>query len=110
MTIEPFFYILDEDRNPLPADSVSWGEWFDHYDRVVGFVRQDDISVNTVFVGLDRNYRTNGPPLLFETLVLGRAGKVCSSTWSSTWAEAEAVHRATVKELLGAKKLLHKDD
>ena len=81
MTSDPFFYILDDDRNPQPADSVSWGEWFDHYDRVVGFVRQDDISVNTVFVGLDRNYRTNGPPLLFETLVSDRHGYVaCKRT------------------------------
>lgn len=67
-------YVLGPDGHPVPcADLLEWGRWFESADRVV---RQDEVNgflVSTVFLGLDHSF-SGGPPVLWETMVLGADG------------------------------------
>ena len=62
------------------------------YNRRVEFTQiNEDIVVNTVFLGLDHQWG-NGPPLLFETMVFG--GELDQNTDRySTWEEAIEGHK-----------------
>ncbi len=83
-------YILDG-RTPVPADLLKWARWFETADRQVAHDLIGDISVSTIFVGLDIS-PTGGPPLVFETMIFG--GGLSHSEWRyATWEEAEAGHR-----------------
>lgn len=82
-------YTLDENNKPVAAvDLHQWAEWFEKSNRVVRrtiikitqpttqpttqlslFV--EDITVSTVFLGLDHSFGRHGPPVLWETLVFG---------------------------------------
>jgi hypothetical protein len=91
-------YILDEDHNPVPAkSSEEWAAWHQTIDnRVVRKheVCDGEVSVSTVFLGLDHNFnpRSSEPrPILFETVVFGgvmdqHMERCC------TWDEAVAQH------------------
>ena len=67
-------YILDENKNLVPVDSLTWAKWFETADRVVKSdyltisVAGPQVHVSTVFLGLDHQYG-DGPPLLFETMI-----------------------------------------
>jgi hypothetical protein len=58
---------------------------------------QGDVSVSTVFLGLDHNFGEGGAPLLFETMVFGLPGEDCRRY--STWAEAEEGHARIVAQV-----------
>lgn len=84
------FYILDG-RTPVAVDGIE--EWAQRG----GSVRVDETvigqaRVSTVFLGIDHQHG-DGPPLLFETMILGgehdEYQKRCS-----TYAQAEAQHEA----------------
>lgn len=69
------FYTLDRSGQPIPEkDAHRWAEWFgaNKHRRIV---RQDDISrdvrVSTVFLAIDFNHTGRGPPILWETMILG---------------------------------------
>jgi hypothetical protein len=62
----------------------------------------DDVSVSTVFLGIDHSLSNIGPPILFETLVFG--GKYDDDRCRySTWDQAAAGHRAMVAKIRQAK-------
>lgn len=84
-------YILDG-RTPQPAESLeAWARWFENAERHVADLRDGDIRVSTVFLGLDHNWGS-GPPLLFETMVFG--GPLDGEQdRCSTWEHAERMHR-----------------
>jgi hypothetical protein len=79
----PLHYILDAQGEPVPCDDVvAWGRWFDRSqrtgERIVAQSRDegdvgDGVLVSTVFLGLDHNFKNAGPPVLWETLVMGGA-------------------------------------
>jgi hypothetical protein len=89
------FYILD-DHTPVETDSDTWGLWYGRAEhRTVDRTERDDITVSTVFLGLNHNYG-DGPPLIFETMIFGGP----NDGWQdrcSTWAEAEAMHTAACR-------------
>lgn len=74
------YYILDVNGNPTPCDDVElWGRWFestkDTRARVIAQDRDecaapDGVLVSTVFLALDHSFN-DGPPVLWETLVMG---------------------------------------
>lgn len=66
------YYILNECNQPEPIHNIMhWALWFETADRVVaGTEVNKDITVSTVFLGLDHQW-SDGPPLLYETLVFG---------------------------------------
>ena len=91
----PRLYILDGKR-PVPEPNLlKWAQWFEHADRLVAHTVQGELSVSTVFLGLDHSYFT-GPPILFETMVF-RAGGSGETDRYSTWEEAEKGHAEMVK-------------
>ena len=74
------YWILDADGEPRPvADVQTWAIWFEQAtadgSRVLLHDRDErpgapDVLVSTVFLGLDHAFGS-GPPLLWETMILG---------------------------------------
>ena len=86
------YYVLDEQKKVVPTDDVmEWGTCFEDKDRCrVALSEEGDISVSTVFLGLDHQYG-DGPLLIFETMIFG--GENDEAQWRcSTWEEAVAQH------------------
>lgn len=79
----------------------TWADWMhaNHYNRHVG----DDtpapgVRVSTVFLGIDHNFSSDGPPLLFETMIFDDYDS--GDMWRySTWEEAEAGHKSALNEI-----------
>jgi hypothetical protein len=97
-------YILDG-HETRPADLLEWASWFENTDRTVAktTVGRDahKAEVSTVFLGLDHSFGT-GPPLLFETLVIGGPLDEEMERYS-TWDDAEAGHAAMVERVSAAR-------
>lgn len=93
----PKYYVLDG-HTPRAVSLHDWGMWFINHDEVrrVSFTDvSSEVSVSTVFLGIDHNFFGEGPPLLFETMVFG--GEHDGEEWrTSTWEEAESTHRRAV--------------
>jgi hypothetical protein len=64
------YYVLDEQGNPKKIDDVlKWAHVFQSTDRQIALDRFDDVTVSTIFIGID--YLNNVVPLLFETMIFG---------------------------------------
>lgn len=89
-------YVLEPDHSVRPAELMEWAHFFgDMAKRRVALDRVGDASVSTVFLGLDHSFG-RGPPLIFETLILG--GPHDQDMWRySTWDEAVAGHKIAVE-------------
>lgn len=67
-------YILDE--NDLPKqepDVLKWAEWRSEFKKK-SFIALEEFGgyrVSTVFLGVDYNFMSFGPPILWETMVFG---------------------------------------
>ena len=111
------WYILDDDYNSVlltdafPESVRQWSEW--NLDRERSRVAEDNIEgfrVSTVFLGLDHNYCSKGPPLLFETMVFDCRDDRDSLSESycdrySTWDQAVEGHKKAIAWVkAGAKK------
>lgn len=94
---KPKFYIL-KDKSPVAIDDgLEWGKWFETADRTVKKTTVADVEISTVFLGLDHQH-FNGPPLLFETMVIGgESDQDC--TRCSTWDEAKKQHKDMVYKI-----------
>jgi hypothetical protein len=84
-------------KNEVPNKNPAW------------IVAQEGIGetyVSTVFLGIDHQFSfSNGPPLLFETMVFGDIEELDCLSWRcSTWAEAEMQHRAACAIVRAAKR------
>lgn len=98
------YYIL-EGTEVVPVDLLTWALWFEmagaSYEpdapvtRRVAAWRRDDVSVSTIFLGLDCQLE-GGPPLLFETLVRGGEHDQYMERYA-TWAEAFDGHIRIVR-------------
>jgi len=76
------YWILDDAGEPVPVDDVMvWAQWFEEARRTrANIIAQDrderrgnepEVLVSTVFLGLDHNLFGVGPPILWETMILG---------------------------------------
>ena len=66
------YYKLDENGHPQPCSVKEWTTSFeDHETRIVAYNQIGDVTVSTVFLGLDHNFSGVGPPTLFETMIFG---------------------------------------
>lgn len=109
----PRFYVLDG-HTPRPTNDVlEWARLVEDDDKRI--VQQDQFEegwlVSTVFLGLDHNYFGEGPPLLFETMILGPFGPIRSTSPGApraeshyqrryaTWEEAERGHALAVEQV-----------
>ncbi len=92
-------YILKGKCPVEEPDFIKWALWFEKADVVVKqTVIDDDISVSTVFLGIEHQFG-DGRALLFETMIFG--GDQDGDIWRySTWDEAKTGHDTTVTKLL----------
>ena len=92
------YYILDDEKHVVPVNDIDdWTEMFKSSSRFVGRAEIGDVTVSTVFLGLDHQYG-EGPPLLFETMIFG--GPLDKSMWRySSWDDAETGHKAAVRKV-----------
>lgn len=88
-------YILDGQHPVLCNDLMTWARWFEKADRHVASSQFGDVSVSTVFVGLDHSFG-HGEPLLFETMIFGGPHADYQER-CSTWEEAEEMHRVACR-------------
>lgn len=91
-------YILEGKIPVKEPDLLKWGKWFEENNeaRTVGrdVFRQgkSEITVSTVFLGLDHGWGLYHDPILFETMVFG--GQLDQTQERcSTWDEAEVMHK-----------------
>ena len=98
------YFIFDAEKRVKPArDVIEWGHFFESGERIVDQTTIGDALVSTVFIGLDHRFDGNGPPLLFETMIMG--GPLDDYTWRySSWDDAEAGHRGAVRKARKAAK------
>lgn len=99
-----YHYVLAGKEPVVEPDFLKWAVWFEeaerHVDKTDLVVDGEEITVSTVFLGLDHNFGREGDPLLFETMIFG--GKYDQKIRRcSTWAEAEEQHRVAVSFLRG---------
>lgn len=87
------YYIL-KDKIPVEEkDIIKWGKLMEG-NRKVKRTEIGDVSVSTVFLGLDHQWG-KGPPLLFETMIFG--GKLDQEQDRySTWDQAVEGHNKMV--------------
>lgn len=88
-------YILDG-HTPVPVTDVAvWGKFFgDRSKRRVARTEIGDVTVSTVFLGMDHNFE-GGKPILFETMVFGGEHDEYQER-CCTWDEAVAMHTRVV--------------
>lgn len=99
--MKPHLYAL-VDRVPVPLDEddiLAWGAAFNSPDRRVAETEvSPEVRVSTVFLGLDHSFSSDGPPILFETMIFGGALDGYQRR-SATWGEAETEHAIAVAEV-----------
>jgi hypothetical protein len=88
----PQHYILI-DRVAVAVDLDTWSKNFSTIDRSVCKTEIGGMKISTVFMGLDHNYRLDGPPILFETMIFGDIEDTGDQWRCSTWMQAEAMHQ-----------------
>lgn len=64
-------YILDETGHPVQEPNlIKWAEWFETADRRVAHTSlRHNVSVSTVFLGLNHNFWGSSSPILWETMI-----------------------------------------
>jgi len=83
-------YILDG-KTPIPCfDITKWGSQSKE-DKTVGRDQFGDVSVSTVFLGIDHSF-SGGTPVLFETMIFGGEYDQYQERYC-TWDEAESGHQ-----------------
>lgn len=102
--MQNLYYILDE-KKVVPVNNVlEWAKFFETADRVVNRTKLGEVTISTVFLGIDHNFFEKDKPLLFETMIFG--DELNEETWRySTWEEAEEGHHNAVKYYLESRKI-----
>ncbi len=95
-------YILDGHTPVVEPDLLTWGRWFNDGERrrVADSEPVKGVRVSTVFLGLDHSFGSEGPPLLFETMIFGGEHNDYQDRYA-TWDEAVAGHAKAVALVLG---------
>lgn len=87
-------YYIMQNMRPRRAQFFEYAAWYETHDRTIDRTRIGDVSVSTVFRGIDHG-DGYGPPLIFETRVSGHAldGE---TRWYATLGEAKQGHHDVV--------------
>ena len=90
------------------ANSINeWLKWNRTSNRRVALNEIDDITISTVFLGIDHNYNTNGLPILFETMIFGGShDEECFRC--STLEEAKEYHKRAIQLVEESKSMAEK--
>ena len=95
------YYVLDEENHPVRVrDVIAWAQQFENLsNRIVAWTQvTSEITVSTVFLGLDHRHFGKGPPILFETMVFGGPHDGEMQRYA-TWDDAETGHKVLVGKL-----------
>lgn len=93
-------YKLDSNGSPVPCPNLfEWAEWFETAQRQVKHDTFGEIRVSTVFLGIDHNWREDGPPILWETMVFGGPMNEEQHRCAGGIEQAEAMHAEMVGRL-----------
>ena len=65
-------YYIMQNMRPRRAQFFEFAAWYETHDRTIDRTKIGDVLVSTVFRGIDHS-GGEGPPLIFETRVSGRA-------------------------------------
>src|SRR5262245_51211915 len=88
-------FVLDENRNAVPVNDFEEFSKKFNFDDLQRIVKQEYIGtifISTVFLGTNRNHGSDGPPLVFETMIFDPnedGGSGIPFDHYSTWTEAE---------------------
>ena len=84
------YYILSG-KTPVKVDDfMTWVDNFQNQVKTVEYTKIGNVTISTVFLGLDHNY-DGGQPILFETMVFGGEYGGHIDRYH-TWEEAEKGH------------------
>lgn len=84
----PYFYVLDG-VTPVPVSE------FLERNKRLKIDEVGEVTVSTVFLGVDHNWSDVGPPVLFETMIFGGEHDEYQQRYSS-YADALAGHERAV--------------
>lgn len=105
MEYRPFWYKLDENKNPVPC-SIEEAEEVYRNEKIkrVRFNRIEKykIDISTVFLPLDQNHFGKGKPIVFETMIFWNEKEELHHYQEQycTWNEALKGHRETVRMVI----------
>jgi hypothetical protein len=88
------------DGEPVQTDDVlEWAVWIEstmeNDARHVARTGVGDLSVSTVFLGINHQHGIGGPPILYETMIFGANDEYCERY--ETRDQAERGHKEAVK-------------
>jgi hypothetical protein len=88
-----YFFVMEDDHSIRPVGSMEeWCQWYEKAHCSIDWAGNAELYVSTIFLGLNRNWFGEGPPILFETMVFG--GEYNELTFRySTYDEAIAGHK-----------------
>jgi hypothetical protein len=91
-------YVLDAQGRPKPEpDLMKWATWFETAERVVKRETVGGCEVSTIFLGIDHNHSTGGPPVVWESMVFGGEMDQCCIRCAGNREQAEAMHAQMVE-------------
>jgi hypothetical protein len=93
-------YILDESNTPVAVDLMAWASFIDRDRNRVALDERGDVTVSTVFLGLDHSFGF-GPPVLWETMIFGGEHDQYQERYTSH-ADAVKGHKRAVELAFGA--------
>jgi len=103
-------YVL-EGKTPVRVDFYEFIKWTDEQHEArpshkhVDSTTKDGVRVSTIFMGLDHSWG-GGVPVLFETMIFGGEHDGYQER-CSTWAQAEAMHKAACERAFGSSDAAH---
>jgi hypothetical protein len=92
-------YIIADDGEVVEAKTMEeWSRFFGDTERrkLAHDTITDGVEVSTVFLGIDHNFGSNGPPVLWETMIFGGPQDGYQERYSSREAALEG-HRIAVE-------------
>jgi hypothetical protein len=105
------YYRLAGHEPVAEPDLLRWSRWFEEAGNARRIVARTDVggrTVSTVFLGIDHNFCSVGPPLLFETMIFGLPDDEEYQERCTTWDEALAQHQRAL-EYLGGTDAAHEE-
>lgn len=103
-------YILDPSGQIRRVSLREWAVFMETADRRVALTSVLGFDVSTVFLGLDHNFRDEGQPVLWETMVFDQEGarsewscRRCAGDRDQALAQHEEVVRS-VEQALGVQR------
>ena len=92
--MDNLYYIL-EDKTPKAVSLQEWAVYFGTANRSIGKDQFGDVTVSTVFLGMNHTYG-EGKPLLFETMIFGGEHDDYQERYS-TYDEALVGHQRAIQ-------------